>query len=114
MENIEKFLKAISHEKRLRILKMLEKKNLCVCEITEILGIRQPTVSVHLGKLKRAGLIEEQRNGLFSEYRIVHAHPLDIVWCLLSEKLKDIPEIKDDMQKIENIDRYEILRKPQI
>jgi ArsR family transcriptional regulator len=113
MKNIENFLKAIGHEKRLRILKMLEKKNLCVCEITEILGIRQPTVSVHLGKLKRAGLIKEERNGLFSEYRIVHTHTLDIMWRLLSEKLEDIPEIKVDIQKIENINRYVILRKLQ-
>lgn len=111
MENIERFLKAIGHEKRLRILKMLEKKNLCVCEITEILGIRQPTVSVHLAKLKKAGLIEEERNGFFSEYRIVHSHTLDIVWRLLSEKLDNCPRIKGDIQRIENINRFEILKK---
>ncbi len=113
MKNIEDFLKAVSHEKRLRILKMLEIRNLCVCEITDILGIRQPTVSRHLRKLRESGLVEEKRNRLFSEYRLAHRHPLDIVLRLLSEKLDDDPRIKADAEKAKSIDRYEILRRSQ-
>ncbi|MBN2103259.1 winged helix-turn-helix transcriptional regulator [bacterium] len=50
-------LKALSDKNRIRILKMLEKKSLCVCEITAILGLAVSTISKHLSILKEANLI---------------------------------------------------------
>jgi len=111
IKNAEKFIKALGDDKRLRILKMLEKKNLCVCEITTILGLRQPTVSKHLKKLKDAGLIEEAHNGFFTEYRLAHAGLFDIVWRLLAEKLENADEVIEDARKMNRVNRYEICRR---
>ena len=56
-------LKAIAHPVRLRILALLRGGELCVCQITEILGLAPSTVSEHLSLLRRAGLIVERREG---------------------------------------------------
>ena len=56
-------LKAIAHPVRLRILALLRGGELCVCQITEILGLAPSTISEHLSLLRRAGLIVERREG---------------------------------------------------
>ena len=71
MKGLERKLKALADNKRLRILKMLEKKKMCVCELASVLGITQPSVSRHLKKLKKAGLIESEQNGFWTDYCIV-------------------------------------------
>ncbi|MCX6356742.1 MAG: metalloregulator ArsR/SmtB family transcription factor, partial [Candidatus Aureabacteria bacterium] len=57
MRNIEKIFKSLADRNRIRILKMLEVRRLCVCEITAIMGIAQPSVSRHLSILRDAGLV---------------------------------------------------------
>ena len=59
----EKVLKAVADRNRLRILKLLESKHMCVCELAFVLGIKQPSVSRHLKKLKEAGLIDNEQDG---------------------------------------------------
>jgi len=70
MRNLEKIFKALADRNRLRILKMLEVKPMCVCEITEVLGIAQPSVSRHLGILRDAGLLEDQKDGIWTVYSL--------------------------------------------
>jgi DNA-binding transcriptional ArsR family regulator len=56
--------KALSHPARIKILKILSSKNVCVCgDIVEILPLAQATVSQHLKELKRVGLIEGEIDG---------------------------------------------------
>lgn len=66
-----KIFKALGDETRLRILKMLEVKKMCVCEITSIIGSSMPTVSNHLKILKEAGLVEQDRDEKYMNYSIV-------------------------------------------
>jgi len=54
--------RAIGHPARSRILAMLAGGELCVCQITEVLGLAQSTVSTHLRELKRVGLIQERKD----------------------------------------------------
>lgn len=108
MKNVEKFLRAIGDDKRLRILKMLEKKDLCVCEITAVLGIRQPTVSRHLKRLEEAGLIQERQKSFYTEYYVSKSHPFCIIWKLLSGKLEKSVEAQSDLCKLKQIDRYKL------
>ncbi len=61
-------LKALADDTRLRIFKLVERQELCVCQIVAAVGLSQPTVSVHLGKLKRAGLVKERKAGQWSHY----------------------------------------------
>ena len=68
--------KAVADPTRVRILKMLESGELCVCEITERLGLAQSTVSKHLSLLRHAALVEDRKQGLW-------------VYCRLAENADD-------------------------
>lgn len=70
MQDILNTFKALSDETRLRILKLLEHGELCVCDIVESLNIIQPKISFHLGVLKEAGLVKDRRVGKWIHYRL--------------------------------------------
>jgi len=70
MEHVLNVFKALSDETRLRILKLLECGELCVCDIVAALDMIQPKVSFHLGVLREAGLIKDRRQGKWIHYRI--------------------------------------------
>ena len=70
INNFEKVLKAYADKNRLRILKLLEKKKMCVCELAFVLDIAQPSVSRHLKKLRSAGLIDSEPDGFWTNYYI--------------------------------------------
>ncbi|UCB52780.1 MAG: winged helix-turn-helix transcriptional regulator [Candidatus Zixiibacteriota bacterium] len=63
MTKCDDFFKALSDETRQSILRMLEQKEMCVCEIVGAFDVSQPTISHHLDILKRAGLIQSKRKG---------------------------------------------------
>jgi ArsR family transcriptional regulator len=63
MTKCDDFFKALSDETRQSILRMLEQREMCVCEIVGAFDVSQPTISHHLDILKRAGLIESKRKG---------------------------------------------------
>ena len=62
--------KALAHPSRLRLLDALKQKPMCVCELTDLIGADQSTVSKHLAILKNAGLVEGHREGLLTLYRV--------------------------------------------
>jgi len=62
--------KALAHPARLRILAMLQGGELCVCQITAVLGLATSTVSAHLSELRRAGLVAERKDGRWVAYRL--------------------------------------------
>lgn len=62
--------KALSDEIRIRILKLLGKGELCVCDIVAALDMIQPKVSFHLSVLKEAGLIKDRKEGKRVHYSI--------------------------------------------
>ncbi|MDO8689068.1 MAG: metalloregulator ArsR/SmtB family transcription factor [Dehalococcoidia bacterium] len=55
-------LAALASPLRLRIVAMLRDRELCVCHLTEALGLTQGTVSYHMGLLKQAGLVKDRRD----------------------------------------------------
>jgi DNA-binding transcriptional ArsR family regulator len=55
--------KALAHPARIRLLAMLDGGELCACQLTSVLGLAPSTVSAHVGELRRAGLIEEDKRG---------------------------------------------------
>jgi DNA-binding transcriptional ArsR family regulator len=62
--------KALGDPVRLRIVKLLEGGELCVCQLTEAMGLGQSRISRHLAVLKAAGLIDDLRDGKWVHYRI--------------------------------------------
>jgi ArsR family transcriptional regulator, arsenate/arsenite/antimonite-responsive transcriptional repressor len=70
MNDLVTIFKALSDETRLRIIKLLEQGELCVCDITAALDIVQPKVSFHLSALKEAGLIKDRKQGKWIHYSL--------------------------------------------
>ena len=63
-------IKALAHEKRLRILNLLRKQSMCVCELRNIMNINQSNASRHLIKLKNAELIDYQKEAQWVYYQL--------------------------------------------
>lgn len=70
MTELSTIFKALSDETRLRIIKLLEQGELCVCDITAALDMVQPKVSFHLSTLKEAGLIKDRKEGKWIHYSL--------------------------------------------
>ncbi len=109
-ENTRLF-KALSDPNRLRILKMLQTKSLCVCEITDVLRLATSTVSKHLSILRDIGFIIEEKEGKWVNY-MVNPKPSDArissVLSTLDFWIADDSLIISDKQKIQKVDRNEV------
>jgi ArsR family transcriptional regulator len=85
-ERLATVLKALADPTRLRLLSLVQaapRSEACVCELTEPLGISQPTVSHHLRILSEAGLLQREKRGVWAYYRLV-PHTLARVADLLT------------------------------
>lgn len=109
MDSLLKILKLLSDKNRLRILMLLKHKKMCVCELASILGIKQPSVSRHIKKLAKAGLICGEQNGFWTDYRLdldkcCSKKITDFVFCgIKKDKL-----IISDMGKANRINRVKL------
>jgi ArsR family transcriptional regulator len=70
LEALTTLFRALSDQTRLRIMALLSQGESCVCEIHESLGIPQPTASRHLAYLRKAGIVQDRRQGLWVYYRL--------------------------------------------
>ena len=114
MKKIMKILKGLSDENRLRIICLIFRKSgMCVCEIQEIIGLSQPTISFNLKKLEEAEIITHSKSGLWVNYSInENLEPnLRNIISLLIDELKDDKKIKEDFKKAEIVSRLEICKK---
>jgi len=75
MSNTARLMKLFSDDTRLRILMLIARKELCVCQIMGVLGISQPLVSRNLAMLSRADLIRERKDGKLVYYAINEEMP---------------------------------------
>jgi len=109
---IEKIFKALGDKNRLRIINMLGEKSMCVCEITEVLKLSQSTVSGHLRVLKDAGLVEDEKDGLWVEYRLCQDEKInDAIVNLTREALKSDPKMEEEREKALHANREVICKK---
>jgi ArsR family transcriptional regulator len=81
----------LSSPTRLKILRLVQVEELCVCELAAILGVTQPAISQHLAKLREAGLVVERRSGQMALYRSadIHERVLQALRRLTDEPLTD-------------------------
>ncbi|MBI4849187.1 MAG: metalloregulator ArsR/SmtB family transcription factor [Nitrospirae bacterium] len=70
MQELLNVFKALSDETRLRILKIAEKGEICVCDLVSVLDMSQPKISFHLNTLKEAGLLKDRKQGKWVHYSI--------------------------------------------
>ena len=76
-EKIIKLFKALADEHRQRMLELLKEEELCVSDICNNFKMQQPSVSHHLGILKRAGLIDSRKEGKEVYYSLNRYHMQD-------------------------------------
>ena len=114
MRDLMRVLKAVADKNRMRILKMLEKKKMCVCELAAVLEIRQPSVSKHLSLLKNAGLIQDERNGQWIDYSLctekINKY-IPVMQSTIKGWLNDDAVIKKDLQKTKTLCRKDLCKK---
>jgi ArsR family transcriptional regulator len=65
-----RIIKALAHPTRLFIVDELSHGERCVCALRDMIGVEMPTVSRHLGVLKSAGILEDEKRGLQVFYRL--------------------------------------------
>ena len=114
MESFLKVMKALSDPNRVRIVKLLQHKTMCVCELQSLLEIAQPTVSKHLKILEEAGLVSFKRDGLWVDY-----YPADgtsspyasSVMGNLKHWLEEDPELSKLIARLPSVKRDEICRR---
>jgi len=113
MKKFTKVMKALSDPSRVKILKMLQRKQMCVCEIQNALGIAQSTASKHLKILEEAGLTTYKKDGLWVNYTLADGSDSPYAAAMLGNIrhwLEDEEEIADLSKQIFDIRREDICR----
>ncbi len=114
LKEMEKIIKALADKNRLRIIYLLNgKRDICVCEITDIIGLSQPTISSHLRLLENAGLVESNKDGLWVNYNInsqAEFFSRRSIEMICNDLKKDKQAISD-LKKLKAINRDKICRK---
>ena len=114
MKTFVKVMKALSDPNRVKIIKMLQHKMMCVCEMQEALQLAQPTVSKHLKVLEEAGLVNYHKDGVWINYHLADGSSSPYVASLLGNLrhwLEDEPEVAEIVKKLPAIRRENICKK---
>lgn len=107
-------MKALSDPNRVKMMKMLQNRPLCVCEIKEPLGIAQSTTSKHLKILEDAGLVRSFKDGLWANYSLSDGNDSPFAANMLGNLkhwLNNEPEIEELNKILPGIDRNAIVGK---
>ena len=111
MKEFIKVMKALSDPNRVKLLKMLQGRVMCVCEIQAALEIAQPTVSKHLKILEDAGLVGRAKDGLWGNYSLGDGNRSPYAASLMGNLrhwLDDDPEIRELVGRSEAIRREDL------
>lgn len=81
IQGMSEAYKLLADKSRLSIIALLQERELCVCEITGLIGMSQPNASQHLRKLKAAGLVNEQKKGQWVYYSLNPSAP-EYIQCM--------------------------------
>jgi ubiquinone/menaquinone biosynthesis C-methylase UbiE/biotin operon repressor len=103
MASILKSLRLLADPSRLRILLLVEREELSVAELQEILGMGQSRISTHLAQLKQAGLLEDRRNGKSILYRLnqgARSNGFSQLLGVLRQAAAEIPEAGQDSEAL--------------
>ena len=100
--NLENVFRALGDSTRLRLLHLMNGREICVCYLVEVLNVPQPKISRHLAYLRRAGLVLARRDGKWMHYRLAspsNRHAADILSTTL-ESISREPRMQDDLQRL--------------
>ena len=98
----DRMFRAFSDRTRLRILHLLLDGELCVCDIVRVLEMSQPKISRHLAYLRKSGLVQARKDGLWMHYKLVSADDdfhQSLINCLRN-CFKAVPELMLDRKRL--------------
>ena len=111
MKDFINVMKALSDPSRVKIVKMLQHKLMCVCEMREALQLSQSTVSKHLKILVNSGLVDFKKDGLWVNYYLPNGSKSPYVSSLMGNLrhwLDEEPEIEEIIDRLPDIRREDI------
>jgi len=110
----ETLFKALGEPTRLKIIKLLTARELCVCDLEEIMQISQPRISQHLKVLKYAGLVNERKEGqrsICSLNRGLLNNTLSEFMEYIIKPLEEIPELSEEYSRMPTTDGEACMKK---
>ncbi|AFV01192.1 MULTISPECIES: metalloregulator ArsR/SmtB family transcription factor [unclassified Dehalobacter] len=110
----ESRFKALGEPTRLNIIKLLSFKDLCVCELEEIMQISQPRISQHLKVLKQSGLVKERKEGqrrVCSLNTALLNNTMEEFMDYIAKPLQEIPELNEAYERLVDLDGESCTRK---
>lgn len=108
-----KLFKALSDQNRVRIIKMLEEREMCVCEMTVVLELATSTVSKHLSILRDAGLVIDRKEGKWVNYSLNidnDDEDSDEILFYIRNILNEDKLVEDDKSKVVGTNRDELCK----
>ena len=103
MREFIKIMKALSDPNRVKMIKLLQRKVLCVCEIKEALGLAQSTASKHLKILEEAGLVNYTKDGLWVNYHLADGAESPYAANMLGNLRHWLEDDEDVMKLVERL-----------
>lgn len=106
-----KVFKALSDPSRVRILKMVLERELCLCEVREVLDLSTSTVSKHLSILRDAGMILDSKDGKWVNFRVNDRTDDEVVRsaiALVKRSFGDDEVVRKDLKQVRRVDRAKI------
>ena len=110
MRSLMAVLKALGDENRVRILAALEGRELCLCQIVELLGLATSTVSKHMSVLEQARLADRRKEGRWTYYRLADQDVPPAAaraTALVLRSLAKDPRIREDARRLKQILRLD-------
>ncbi len=99
----ESLFKALGEPTRLKIIKLLAARELCVCDLEDIMQISQPRISQHLKVLKYAGMVNERKEGQRSicslNRELLNSTMIEFMEYI-NRPLEDIPELAEEYSRM--------------
>ncbi|HJX31450.1 MAG TPA: metalloregulator ArsR/SmtB family transcription factor [Thermodesulfobacteriota bacterium] len=103
MKEIAIIFKALSDDTRLRVIKLLQERELCVCELMQVLDMSQPRISRHMSVLKNAGFVDDRREGKWVHYFLCNGTDNEDIKRILqsfSQMANDNKLVQEDKKKL--------------
>ena len=114
MKELVKVFKAVADPNRIRILKMLQQKKMCVCGLSAVLGITQPSVSRHLSMMRDAGLVRDERDGQWINYELCEEklnQYAPVIMSHIRKWINEDPRIGRDAGMLKTLNREKLCKK---
>ena len=107
MNQITELYKVLSDETRIRIINLLYRQDLCVCELVELLSLSQPKISKHIARLRQINLVTTERNEQYIYYRFNHqiSQYENVVKNMIAE-VNSSGQYNDDITKLKEIESF--------